>query len=462
MTLTQGHLLSGRYRLDEPIASGGMGTVWRATDELLGRRVAVKVLHAGGATGEGAAAAALTGTGAGAAQAGDFRARFRAEARSSAALAHPNIATVFDFGDDHPYLVMELVEGRSLAQVLAERGALPADEVASIIGQAALALQVAHTAGVIHRDVKPANITRTASVLVQLTDFGIARVAAASGLTRTGEVLGTPHYLSPEQAQGEPATAASDIYALGVVGHELLTGSRPFHGESMVATALAHVTQAAPELPESVPEPLRSAVMTALAKEPSARPGSGGALAAMLGMPVGPVTPQTGLGGAGSPSFGTVAPGTQLLGTEVVGTDATPTKATGTEATGTEATGTGAAGRSGPAPTAILAVPRSDERGPSAHSEPDSGRGGRRPWWLVPVGAAGVVLAIVVAAMSLGGGDDPKSPSTQPTTPVTSRASAPTTSTTTTTTAATSATTSPVPAHKPATGKGQGKGGKKK
>lgn len=440
MTLTQGHLLSGRYRLEEPIASGGMGTVWRGTDELLGRLVAIKVLRADGTGSTIAGSTSAEGTGS-AAAGEDFRARFRAEARSSAGLSHPNIATVFDFGDDdhHPYLVMELVEGHSLAQVLAERGALPADEVASIVGQAALALEVAHTAGVIHRDVKPANIMLTAAGLVKLTDFGIARVAAASGLTRTGEVLGTPHYLSPEQAQGQPATAASDIYALGVVGHELLTGSRPFNGESMVATALAHVTQAAPELPESVPEPLRSSVMAALAKDPSARPGSGGALAAMLGMPVGPVTPPSGFTGAGS----------QPDGTEVLAAGAPSAGATGTRSMEVGA----------PAATAVLAAPHSDVHDPAPGSEPGSDREGGRPWWLVPVGAAGVVLAIVVAALSLGGGDDSKSPATQPTTPVTSQAAAPTTSTTS---ATTSATTSPVPAPKPAPGKGQGKGGKKK
>jgi serine/threonine-protein kinase len=441
MTFTQGHLLSGRYRLDEVIAGGGMGTVWRGTDELLGRLVAIKVLH-------GDTAAGVTaGTGA----AEDFHARFRAEARSSAALSHPNIATVFDFGEDdaHPYLVMELVEGSSLAQLLAERGALPPDEVASILGQAALALQVAHTAGVVHRDVKPANIMLTAAGLVKLTDFGIARVATASGLTRTGEVLGTPHYLSPEQAQGQPATAASDIYALGVVGHELLTGTRPFHGESMVATALAHVTQPAPELPEAVPAPLRTAVMAALAKDPAARPSSGGAFAAMLGMPVGPVTPPTGLSG---------------VATEVIGTGATGTQVIGTEATGL----------AGPAPTAILTTAQSSEdrrvsdadvpRTAVGSDRPDprpARAGGRgRPWWLVPVGAAGIVLAIVVAALSLGGRGDSTPPTTTPTTPVVTKASAPTTSTPTTTTRTT--TTSPVPAPKPEPGKGKGKGGKKK
>lgn len=442
MTLTQGHLLSGRYRIDEAIASGGMGTVWRATDELLGRVVAIKVLHAGG-------------TVAGSTSAGDdFRERFREEARSSAALSHPNIATVFDFGDDddHPYLVMELVEGQSLADVVAQRGALPADEVASILGQAALALQVAHAAGVVHRDVKPANIMLTTGGLVKLTDFGIARVAAGAGLTRTGEVLGTPHYLSPEQAEGRAATTASDVYALGVVGHELLTGTRPFEGESMVATALAHVTQPAPDLPDAVPEPLRGAVMATLAKDPAQRPASAGDLAALLGMPTGPVTPLIG--------FETTQR-TELF--------AAPDTPDGDDTTDTAAT---LAAQHHPA-TAVLPASEVLASAPGgtttptptpARARPSGEPRRKRPWWLVPVGAAGGVLAIVVTALALSGPGDSQVPAQQRGTSVTTPAAGPSTSPSTTSKAATtSATISPMPAAKPPTpGKGQGKGGKKK
>ena len=440
MTLSREHLLSGRYRLDEPIASGGMGTVWRATDELLGRLVAVKVLHSGGPVGGSTSAG------------DDFRARFRAEARSSAALSHPNIATVFDFGDDdaHPYLVMELVEGRSLAEVLAERGPFAAAEVTSIVGQAALALQVAHSAGVIHRDVKPANVMLTPAGLVKLTDFGIARAATGSGLTRTGEVLGTPHYLSPEQAQGLPATAASDVYALGVVGHELLTGTRPFEGESLVATALAHVTQPAPELPDAVPEPLRGAIMAALSKDPSQRPATAGDLAALLGMSGGPVTPVTGVEPvAGSGPSGLADPTEHLES----GSAGPPTAVLPATAAAVLATAV--------PPTALPLTPVPATTGTSA----DDAHRRRRPWWLVPVGGVAAVLAIVVAVLLLGGSGDSgsRTPAQQPTAPVTTPVPSPPPSTTTSKAATSAATNAPAPAAKPSnTGKGQGKGGKKK
>ena len=433
MMIAEGVLLNERYRLDELIATGGMGQVWRATDELLGRLVAVKVVQGSGADG-------------GTAGESDFRARFRDEARNSAALSHPNIATVYDFGDDaeHPYLVMELVEGQSLAQVVAERGALPPEEVRSIIAQAALALQVAHTAGVVHRDVKPANIMLTPAGLVKLTDFGIARVAAGSGLTRTGEVLGTPHYLSPEQARGEAATASSDIYALGVVGHELLTGQRPFQGESLVATALAHVNQPAPELPESVPQPLRGALMAALAKDPADRPATAGELATMVGMPLGPLTPVRGLEGLGAAAAASsAAQSTEKL------PEPSPE----------------------PAPTSVLPLPAGVGATEAGAAETSRRRGF---WWLLPAGGLLAVLAIVLAVSLSGGGTKP--PTGTATTPVSAGPSAtpapPTTRSTPSTTTAPSRSPSPTvrasttvhspPQPAPAPHGGKGKGGKKK
>ena len=434
---TSGELLNERYRLDELIASGGMGQVWRATDELLGRLVAIKLVQEGGP-----AHAPEGGTGA-----DDFRERFRHEARNSAGLSHPNIATVYDFGADanRPYLVMELVEGQSLAQLLAERGPLPPSEVTAILGQAALALQAAHTAGVVHRDVKPANIMVTPGGLVKLTDFGIARAAAGSGLTRTGEVLGTPHYLSPEQAHGLPATAASDVYALGVVGHELLTGRRPFSGESMVATALAHVTQPAPELPDSVPPALRNAIMAALAKDPGDRPESAAELAAMLGMPAGRHTPDGDLDAAGA--------GATMLVPAPVLDAAAPDAAHGGE------------GRS--SATTVLAASPGDRRPVAA--TPDEHPRWRR-WWLLPVAAlVATVVGILAAASFSSGSGSPTTHSTNTSTSTTSTTNAaaaittPTTRTTpstSTTTPAAARTTAPGPAL-PAPGHGGGKGKKK-
>lgn len=248
-----------------------MGQVWRATDQTLGRQVAVKVLRPGAAEDSG------------------FLERFRAEARNSAGLQHPNIVTVYDFGEgeDSAYLVMELIDGKPLSAVIADRGSLPPMEATEILYQTALALQAAHDAGVIHRDVKPANIVVDADGYARLADFGISRAVAGAPLTQTGEVIGTAHYLSPEQVQGRPAGPASDVYSLAVVGYEMLTGSRPFAGDSIVTTALAHLSQPAPELPDHVPEPLRTTVMAGLAKLPEERPSSAKEFASALRLPDG-------------------------------------------------------------------------------------------------------------------------------------------------------------------------------
>ena len=265
----EGTTLGSRYTLTDRIASGGMGDVWRASDAVLGRDVAVKVMRPN------------------ASDDSTFADRFRDEARHTASLSHPNIAQVYDYGEDDgaAYLVMELVEGQPLSQVIA-RGPVPAARTRAILGQAALALAAAHAAGVVHRDVKPANILVTPEGRVKLTDFGIARATDSAGHTRTGEVLGTPHYLSPEQALGRGATGASDIYALGVVAHEMLTGRKPFDSGTAVATALSQVNDPPPDLPATVPADLRRIVASCLAKDPAARPTSAASLAASLGMPV--------------------------------------------------------------------------------------------------------------------------------------------------------------------------------
>lgn len=261
-------VLGGRYVLRSRIASGGMADVWEATDETLQRLVAVKVMRPDSDHED------------------IFRVRFRDEALHAAGLLHTNIATVFDYGEDDglAYLVMERVDGRTLGQVVREDGPVDPERVRSIIGQAALALGVAHEHRVVHRDVKPANILVRDDGLVKLTDFGIARAIDAAGHTRTGELLGTPHYLSPEQALGEPASGASDLYALGVVAHELLTAKRPFEGGTPIATALKHVHEPPPPLPDTVPEPLALVVTELLAKNPEDRPPNARAVAIRLGL----------------------------------------------------------------------------------------------------------------------------------------------------------------------------------
>ena len=262
-------VLNERYALTKPIAAGAMGQVWAATDTLLGRTVAVKLLNP-----------ALS-------QQSGFLERFRAEARNCAGLAHPNITTVFDYGEDDGsvYLVMELVAGQPLSPIIDERAPLPAQMTASILIQAATALEAAHQGGVVHRDVKPANIVITPDGTAKLTDFGISRLVNTEPLTATGEVLGTALYLSPEQAMGHSATASSDIYALGVVGHEMLTGQRPFHGDTIVATAMSHINQPPPQLPDTVPAGIRNVISAALAKDPADRPATAAAMANALGLP---------------------------------------------------------------------------------------------------------------------------------------------------------------------------------
>ena len=252
-----GFVLGGRYRLGSRIASGGMADVWSAADDVLQRDVAVKVMRPDPGHED------------------VFARRFRDEALHAAALLHTNIATIFDYGEDDgvAFLVMELVEGRPLSQVIREHGALPADQVRSVMGQCALALGVAHEAKVVHRDVKPGNILVRDDGLVKLTDFGIARALDASGHTRAGDLLGTPSYISPEQALGRPATGASDLYALGVVGHEMLRGAKPFDKPTPIATAMSHLHEPPPPLPDDVPEDLAGVIEEMLAKDPEDRPG---------------------------------------------------------------------------------------------------------------------------------------------------------------------------------------------
>ncbi len=303
--MREGIRLGGRYRLENWIATGGMGEVWRAHDETLGRAVAVKLLRAQYASDPA------------------FVQRFRTEARNTAMLSHPGIATVYDYGEmsgrgeeagGSAYLVMELVRGEPLSAVLARRGHLTVEETLDVVGQSAAALDAAHRAGVVHRDIKPGNLLVAdrgphGAAIIKVTDFGIARATDAVPLTQTGTVLGTAWYLSPEQAAGKEASPAGDIYSLGVVAYECLAGHRPFDGPTPVAVLLAHQRDTAPPLPTPVPRPVSELVLAMMARSPEDRPASAGELsraasrlreAVMAGRVTGATTGTRSLGAGGA------------------------------------------------------------------------------------------------------------------------------------------------------------------
>src|SRR5215213_7612858 len=255
-------LLGGRYRLDKLIGGGGMGEVWQAHDEVLDRSVAIKIIRPHLADDE------------------NVRARLRVEAQLAGKLHHPGIVDVFDYGEDEedgkpvPFLVMPLIDGAPLSALLAERGTLSTGETMAIVSEIAAALNVAHEAGIVHRDLKPGNILVTPDGRVMLVDFGIAHAAGGEPLTQTGALVGTADYLSPEQAAGRTATFASDLYALGVVAYTCLSGKLPFHRDSDIATALAHLQSDAPGLPVTVAGEAAALVERLMAKNPAERPSS--------------------------------------------------------------------------------------------------------------------------------------------------------------------------------------------
>ena len=279
-------LLGDRYELDELIATGGMGQVWRGRDTLLGRRVAVKLLRSEYTADP------------------TFLARFRAEATHAAALSHPNIAAVYDYGEavdgdgEHlAYLVMELVEGEPLSTRL-EAGPLSVEATLEVLRQTAVALAEAHHAGLVHRDVKPGNILVSDDEQVKITDFGIAWSAGSAPLTDAGQVLGTPRYLSPEIAVGEQPSPASDVYSLGLVGYECLTGQPAFDGDNAVSIALKQVNEEPEPLPAQLPAGLQELVDVAVAKDPGERLPDGDAFVAAIdlvrtGRPLDQVLPTT-------------------------------------------------------------------------------------------------------------------------------------------------------------------------
>jgi serine/threonine protein kinase len=257
--MTTDQLFADRYRLERRLGVGGMSTVQLAFDTRLERNVAVKLL-----------AEHL-------AEDPSFVSRFRREALAAARLVHPNVVQVFDFGSDdatgRQFIVMEFVDGPSCAEILRERGHLPPAEAVDILTQACRGLDYAHRNGVVHRDVKPGNLLRSRDGMIKLADFGIAKAAEQSDITKVGSVLGTAAYLSPEQARGEPAGPASDLYALGVVAYQLMAGRLPYEAASL--TDLARLQATPPprldDLQPDVPPALATAVLHAMATDPEQR-----------------------------------------------------------------------------------------------------------------------------------------------------------------------------------------------
>jgi len=262
-TLEPGQVLAGRYRVQRLLGKGGMGAVYLADDEVLGELVALKVISSAYATDEAA-----------------MIARFRREASAARKVSSPQVIRIHDLGEARPgllYLSMEYFSGRTLADVIAQRGVVPIKDVEDILQQIGAGLEAAHQAGVIHRDLKPSNVLIGERGAVKLIDFGLATTLVGDQLTATGAILGTPHYMAPEQVRGKPVDARSDIYAFGALAYHLVTGRPPFAGENAIAIGFAHISET-PESPrvlrKDCPPKLEAAIMAALAKNPSDRPAS--------------------------------------------------------------------------------------------------------------------------------------------------------------------------------------------
>jgi len=354
--LFPGAELNGRYLLEELIAAGGMGEVWRGVDRSLRRRVAVKVL--------------LPSLVADAA----FITRFRTEARTMAALGHPGIVQVYDYGQDAlpdggtlDYLVMEFIDGTPLSTAVQQAGTLGARRTLKIVAQAAEALQVAHEAGIVHRDVKPSNLLIRPGGAVVLVDFGLARSTTATGITGTNVVMGTAHYMAPEQAEGKPVTPATDVYAVGATAYYCLAGRTPYVGDGPLEVLGQLVYGPSPSLPPDVPAQLAAVVMRAMDKDPARRYPSAAALAEAA---------RSALEGTGSTgSARAPAARVAFLGHDIPGATA------------------------GGHTTEPTATTRVDDR--SGTGKPAPARIGRRLFRTLAVLAVGVVIGAIWAATSI-------------------------------------------------------------
>ena len=251
-------MVDGRYRAQRRLGSGGMAEVWCAEDEVLGRRVALKLM--GGRFAEDP----------------EFRERFRREAQAAAGLTHPNIVAIFDRSewDGTPYIAMELVDGRTLKELVTERGPLPPEIAISLTEQILRALGYAHRRGIVHRDIKPQNVIIDGEGQAKVADFGIARAGETSEMTQAGAIVGTMQYLSPEQAEGHPVDRRADLYSAGIVLYELLTGQVPFDGEAPISIAIKQINERPVpprQLEPGIPPALEAVVLRALEKDPARR-----------------------------------------------------------------------------------------------------------------------------------------------------------------------------------------------
>jgi beta-lactam-binding protein with PASTA domain/tRNA A-37 threonylcarbamoyl transferase component Bud32 len=374
-----GNVLGNRYRLIELLGQGGMATIYRARDSQLERDVAIKVLRAEYGRDP------------------DFSSRFRQEAQAAASLNHPNVVAVHDYGQDPvgPYIVMELVDGEDLASVIRRTGALPPRQAARIAAEIARALSAAHARGFVHRDVKPGNVLVGRDGRVKVADFGIARAVAEAQMTLPGTTLGSVHYFSPEQARGEQATISSDIYSLGIVLYELLTGRRPWEGDSAASIAMARLSGPVPSpsgVRSGVPPALDAIVQRALARDPSGRFPTAAAMADALDAFLADRAPDAARGGA---SLAGAAGGVAAAGAANAAAGAA----------GATAASTVAAGVARPNPPRVAYPPdayadaseryrdpRADRRGADPYEEEPEG--GTSPWVWVSALLALAILAV--------------------------------------------------------------------